>query len=152
MTSVTWKCYWKTGALTYPECEGGRGLHALRREGGHSVTGGVMDWLAPVNEIGAPGSSGGWEPHPDVQQLTPSLFSWSPCHLYICRDFMRHFTAVPASAWGNNIIFSSLLSCSILWDASCKNSFYVARSTWLLLRSTNQHRLASLSRRPLLWM
>lgn len=52
----------------------------------------------------------------------------------------------PCAAWGNSVIRSILLSCFILWDASCKNCFFVAQSTWWLLASTNQHRPASLIR------
>lgn len=63
-------------------------------------------------------------------------------------DILQPF---PATAWGNNAIIVNL-SCFMLRDASCKNSFYVTQSTWLLLVSTHQHRPASLSRRLLAWI
>lgn len=76
------------------------------------------------------------------------LLSWSPFD-GVLWDILQPF---PATVGRNDIIISNLLSCSISWDASCRNSFYMAQSTWLLLVSTNLHGPASLSRRPLLWI
>lgn len=76
------------------------------------------------------------------------LLSWSPFDGFLW-DILQPF---PATVGRNDIIISNLLSCSISWDASCRNSFYMAQSTWPLLVSTNPHGPASLSRRPLLWI
>lgn len=148
MTSVTWKCYWKTGALTYPESgrEGEGCMPCRGRE--DTASWGCDGWVSTCKQRSEPQAL--LAVGNPTQMYNNSLHRCSTEVRAICTfvgilwDILQPF---PASAWGNNIIFSSFLSCSILWDASCKNSFYVARSTWLLLLSTNQQRPASLSRR-----
>lgn len=110
MTSVTWKCYWKTGALTYPE-SGREGEGACPAEGGRTQLHRGRDGLVSTCKQGS-------EPQALLAVGNPTRIYNNSLHR--CSTEVRAIGTfvgiwwdilqpLPASAWENNIRFSSLL-------------------------------------------